>query len=80
MIFSTENSNKFQKSRFWKEKSVENVVTLGPMAQVTLVYIKNVKIYFKAKEELWKFKYFTMQKYNLTKKILEKKPKSFKIS
>jgi hypothetical protein len=23
-----ENSNKFQKTRFWKEKSVENVVTL----------------------------------------------------
>jgi hypothetical protein len=28
MIFVTENSNKFQKTRFWKEKSVENVVTL----------------------------------------------------
>jgi hypothetical protein len=25
------------------------------------IYIKN---YLKAKEELWKFKYFTMQKYN----------------
>jgi hypothetical protein len=29
------------------------------------IYIKK---YFKAKEELWKFKYFTMQKYNLKKK------------
>jgi hypothetical protein len=38
-----------------------------------------LKKYLKAKEELWKFKYFTMQKYNL-KKILLKKPKSFKIS
>jgi hypothetical protein len=28
VIFAAENSNKFQKSRFWKEKSVENVVTL----------------------------------------------------
>ncbi len=28
VIFATENSNKFQKTRFWKEKSVENVVTL----------------------------------------------------
>ncbi len=28
MIFGTENSNFFQKTRFWKEKSVENVVTL----------------------------------------------------
>jgi hypothetical protein len=31
----------------------------------------------KAKEELWKLKYFTMQKYSL-QKILYKKPKSFK--
>jgi hypothetical protein len=29
------------------------------------IYIKK---YLKAKEELWKFKYFTMQKYNLKKK------------
>jgi hypothetical protein len=25
--------NKFQKTRFWKEKSVEDGFTLGPMAQ-----------------------------------------------
>ncbi len=40
VISATENSNKFQKTRFWKEKSVEDVVTLGPTAQATLVYIK----------------------------------------
>ncbi len=28
VISAAENSNKFQKARFWKEKSVENVVTL----------------------------------------------------
>jgi hypothetical protein len=28
VISATENSNKFQKTRFWKEKSVENVITL----------------------------------------------------
>jgi hypothetical protein len=28
VISAVENSNKFQKPRFWKEKSVENVVTL----------------------------------------------------
>ncbi len=28
VISAAENSNKFQKPRFWKEKSVENVVTL----------------------------------------------------
>ncbi len=37
------------------------------------IYIKK---YLKAKEESWKFKYFTMQKYNLQKK----NPKSFKRS
>jgi len=37
MISSTKNSNKFQKPKFQKEKSVEDVVTLGPMAQATLV-------------------------------------------
>jgi hypothetical protein len=28
VIFAAENSNKFQKTMFWKEKSVENAVTL----------------------------------------------------
>jgi hypothetical protein len=32
VISAIENSNKFQKTRFWKEKSIEDVVTLGPMA------------------------------------------------
>jgi hypothetical protein len=39
------------------------------------IYIKKD---LKAKEELWKFKYFTMPKYNL-QKILLKKLKSVKI-
>jgi hypothetical protein len=38
VISATENSNKFQKTRFWQEKSVEDVVTLGSTAQATLVY------------------------------------------
>ncbi len=54
VIFEAENSNKFQRPRFWKEKLVENVVTLGPNAQAALVYIKK---YLKAKEELWNLKY-----------------------
>jgi len=37
VISASENSNKFQKTRFWKEKSIENMVTLGPTAQATLV-------------------------------------------
>jgi len=39
------------------------------------IYIKK---YPKGKEELWKLKYFIIQKYNL-QKILKKKPKAFKI-
>jgi hypothetical protein len=39
VISATENSNKLQKTRFWKEKSVEDMVTLGPTAQATLVTI-----------------------------------------
>ncbi len=38
VISITENVNKFQKTRFWKEKSVEDVVTLGPTAQAILFY------------------------------------------
>jgi hypothetical protein len=44
MIFAAENSNKFQKTRFWKEKSIEDVVTFGPIAQATLVVIDNREI------------------------------------
>ncbi len=40
VISAAENSNKFQKTRFWNEKSVDDVVTLGPMAQATLVWCK----------------------------------------
>jgi hypothetical protein len=29
VIFAAGNSDKFLKTRFWKEKSVEDVVTLG---------------------------------------------------
>jgi hypothetical protein len=38
MISAAENSNKFQKTKFWKEKSVEDVVTLGPTTQATLKF------------------------------------------
>jgi hypothetical protein len=32
VISAAENSNEFQKTRFWKEESVEEMVTLGPTA------------------------------------------------
>ncbi len=37
VISAAEKSNKLPKIRFWKEKSVEDVVTLGPTPQATLV-------------------------------------------
>jgi hypothetical protein len=40
VISTAENSNKFEKTRFWKEKSVENNFAFGPVAQVTLVDMK----------------------------------------
>jgi hypothetical protein len=43
----------------------------------TVVLPFTLKRYLKAKEELWKLKYFTLQKNNF-QKILQKKPKSFK--
>jgi hypothetical protein len=41
VISTRENSNKFQKSKFWKEKFVEDLdkSTLGPMAHATLVIV-----------------------------------------
>jgi hypothetical protein len=52
-VISAANSNKFQKTRFWKAKSVEDMVKLGPRAQATLVYIKKC---LKAKIKFWKLK------------------------
>jgi hypothetical protein len=43
VISATEISNKFQKTRFWKEKSVEDMVTLGPTAKASLVYTTSRK-------------------------------------
>jgi hypothetical protein len=43
VISASENSNKFQKFRFWKEKSVEDMVTLGPIAHITLVTMNRGK-------------------------------------
>ncbi len=37
VISTAENSKKFQKIKFWKEKSVEEMVTRGPTAKATLV-------------------------------------------
>ncbi len=43
------------------------------------IYIKNYLKAPKKNKKLWKLEYFTMQKYNLSKKILSRKLKSLKI-
>jgi hypothetical protein len=45
----------------------------GSVTPVALPY--TLKKYLKAKEELWKFKYFTMQCYNLQKNPLKEETK-----
>jgi hypothetical protein len=40
VISATENLNKFQKTRFSKEKAVGYVATLRPTSQATLVTMK----------------------------------------
>jgi hypothetical protein len=42
VISAAEYSNKFLKTRFWKEKSVEDVITLGPTTQATPAGVKHV--------------------------------------
>jgi len=37
VISAPENSNKFKKTKFWSEKSIEDVVTLGPNSTGPLV-------------------------------------------
>jgi hypothetical protein len=42
VISAAGNSNELpQKNQFWKEKSLEDVITLGPTAQATLVFFVN---------------------------------------
>jgi hypothetical protein len=36
VIYAIKNSNKILKTKFWKEKSVEDVVTFGPTTEATL--------------------------------------------
>ncbi len=57
-------------------KGHDTKTTRGVSCCGLAIYIKKN---LKAKQELWKFKYFTMQKYNLKQNPLNK-PKSFKIS
>jgi hypothetical protein len=59
------------------DETLPSFIKQGVCPTVALPF--TLKKYLEAKEEFWKFKYFTMQKYKL-KKTLIKIPKSFKIS
>jgi hypothetical protein len=72
VISAAENSNKFQRTRFCEEKSVEDVLTLGPMAQATLVHIKYIlflEFYF----SLWKVDHYNKKSPKCFTKKLELK-------
>jgi hypothetical protein len=45
VIFSTKISIFFEKTRFWKEKSVEDKFALGPTTQATLVDMKKTIVH-----------------------------------
>jgi hypothetical protein len=54
VISAAENSNKFPKTRLWKEKAVEDAVTLVPMARATLyIYIYIYNVIVKPYTKMW---------------------------
>jgi len=66
LISATENTNKFQKPRFWKEKSVENVIRLeglpynSSMISFHVWLFKKQKSYIAKQCSHVKFLYFVM--------------------
>jgi hypothetical protein len=48
VISTIENSNKFQKTKFWKEKSVEDAITLGPTTHATLINDEFKEVFLKS--------------------------------
>jgi hypothetical protein len=66
VISATENSNKFQKPRFWKEKLVENVITLeglpfnSSMISFSYLAVQKIDTYIAKQCSNVKFPYFVM--------------------
>jgi hypothetical protein len=66
VISATENSNKFLKPRFWKEKSVENMVTLeglpfnSSMISFHIWLFKKINTYIAKQCSHVEFPYFVM--------------------
>jgi hypothetical protein len=75
-------SSNDKKTGYTMEQALEDLITIYYKGCVTLCTVTlsfTLKKYLEENEELWKFKYFRVQKYN-RQKFLYKKPKSFKIS
>jgi hypothetical protein len=65
VISATENSNKFQITRFWKEKSVENVVTLEGLpfnsSMISFhIWLQKIDTYIAKQSSHVEFPYFLM--------------------
>jgi hypothetical protein len=66
VISATENSNKFQKTRFWKEKSVEHMVTLESlpfnsiMISLSYLAVQKIDTYIAKQCSHVEFPYFVM--------------------
>ncbi len=69
MISAAENSNKFQKTRVWKEKSVEDVVTLEGLPFkfkhdfFSYLAVQNMDTYIEKQCSHVEFPYFVMGPY-----------------
>ncbi len=60
VISVTENSNKFPKTRFWKEKSLENVVTLEGLPFNSYLVVQKIDTYIAKQCSHVEFLYFVM--------------------
>jgi hypothetical protein len=60
VISATENSNKFQKTRFWKEKSVENVITLEGLPFLSYLAVQKIDTYIAKQCSYVEFPNFVM--------------------
>jgi hypothetical protein len=72
------SKNKFLARIHFRNPSIKHNQNKG-VCHTVVALLFTLKSILRQKEELWKLKYFTMQKYNV-QKIFQKKPKSFKIS
>jgi hypothetical protein len=71
-----QGSPQCQKNEHHQNKMVTHLQRACHIVALPFTFFKKN---LKAKEKLWKLKYFTMKKYNLKKKPIKKKPKYFKI-